>query len=593
MSATTLTDQLGRMITAPAPDESPADTLARLATTTLVAVDVETTGTTWADTLRTVQLGTMHEALVLRADVPGHMGQLREWFASTSMPLTAHNASFDIRFLVNAKIAGHRELWDRMIDTLLLDQLIRPGDGWTRPEHGLKAATRVWCGDAATAADAKDAMKKWWRSLGIKTEAAGWRESPLDGAPYLLYGAADVFDGATLAATLVPLVDGLLGQTVREREHRIARLVHGITMRGMRIDVTAVRKDLEVGEAEAAAMREHLITRYGIANPASGPQLLTWFAGHGVQTTSTAEAALLALGLDGEPATFRTDLLAWRERSKAVSTYLRPLAATPADADGVARLHPDFGTLDARTGRMASRGPNVQNFPPNLRKYVVAEPGMSLVDADFSAVEVRIAAGFAKDAALMQTFCEGRDPYIAAAEAAWGSAPDEATRKANRSRAKPLLLGHIYGRGPNTIAAALGVSREEAVTLQARLDAAMPDVPRYVARARARVATGRTAGRLPSGRVVQVHPATQYTAAVNSVVQGHGRELLADALLALDDAGLGEVVWLPVHDEWILQAPIAKAEEICRVLEQAMTMQVGEVPVTAEAAVMGQVWSKL
>jgi hypothetical protein len=78
--------------------------LNRLSMAPIVAVDVETTGTAWTDTLRTVQLGSTREALVLRADLPEHMNALRNWFGYTTMPLTAHNATFDIRFLVNAGV---------------------------------------------------------------------------------------------------------------------------------------------------------------------------------------------------------------------------------------------------------------------------------------------------------------------------------------------------------------------------------------------------------------------------------------------------------------------------------------------------------
>ncbi|MCA9240502.1 MAG: hypothetical protein KDA37_09895, partial [Planctomycetales bacterium] len=534
------------------------------------------------------------EALIVRADCPRHMERLREWLGTTSMPLTAHNASFDIRVLVNAAIAGHKALWDRMIDTYILDVLMRPGDGWTRPEHGLKPATAAWCGGGATAADAKEGMQRWWRGLGLKTETAGWRECPADGLPYLLYGAADVFDGVTLAGTLLPLVDSMLGRDVREREHTIARLVHGITMRGLRVDVEAAAAAAESAEVDVEALRDRLTSRYGVANPASNPQVQSWFARVlGAAPISTSAEELLALDLDGEPAAFRSDLLAWRERGKLLSTYLRMLAATPADADGAHRLHPTFGTLDARTGRFASRDPNVQNFPADMRKFVVAEPGMTLIDADFSAVEVRIAAAFAEDAALTETFRSGGDPYAAAAEAAWGAAPDAATAKANRTRAKPLLLGHIYGRGPKKIATALGITIAEARVLQQRMTAAMPDMPRYIAAARGTAAGGDGATRITGGRVVQVHPCTQFNSSVNSIVQGSGRELLVDALLALEAAGLGDSLWLPVHDEWVLQVPESDADALCALLAEAMTRQVGAVPIVAEAKVMGREWQKL
>lgn len=589
----TLTDPLGRLIIAPGPGDGPGDILARLATAELVAFDVETTGVGWHDTLRTVQLGTVEEALILRADLSEHMDPLREWFATTHMPLTAHNAGFDIRFLVHAGLASHRSLWDRLIDTRMLDQLLRPGDGWTEPDHGLKPATKIWCGDTATAADAKEQLVAWWKTLGIKNDADGWRDCPLDGEPYLLYGAADVFDTATLATTLTPLVDGLLGEHVRRREHRAAGLVHGITMRGMVVDVDAAKRDAELAEAEVAAMREGLISRYGIANPGSPVQVIRWFGDRGVQIDSSREEVLTGLALDGEAEQFRTDLLAWKERDKSTGSFLRKLANTQVDADGVARIHPQFDVLGARTGRMTSSNHNMQQFPPDMRGYVKAESGQVLVDADFSAVEIRVAAAFAKDARLTEAFCEGGDPYILTSEAAWGPAPDLETRKARRQAAKPILLGHVFGRSPNTLAKQLDIPAESAKAILRSLDDTMPGVPRYIAGARARTATGTTTVAYASGRVGQVHPANYHTAAVNTEIQGSARELLIDALIALDDAGLGEHLWLPIHDEWVLQVPAERAEEACAALERAMTMSAGAVPIVAEAGVMGTSWGKM
>lgn len=586
-------DPLGRLVTSCTPDDVPTEVLARMSQADLVAVDVETTGVTWHDDLRLVQLGTQHEALVLRADVPTHMDALRQWFAETDMALTAHNAGFDIGFLVRAGLGDHKALWDRMVDTLILDKLLRPGDGWTSPKHDLKSVTRAWCGDAATADDAKDELEAWWASLGIAKDA-GWRDCPLDGVPYVLYGAADVFDGWTLATTLLPMVDGLLGREVRYREHRIARLVHGITMRGHRLDIDALRADTAAAKVADADRKTALTKRYGIKNPGSNPQITDWFGDRGIAIESTSEEALAALDLSGAEAEFRRDLLEWREGHKLLSTYLEPWSATPADPDGHARLRPSLGTLAARTGRMSCDAPNLQNVPPQLRKYLLAEPGNVLIGADFSAVEVRIAAAFARDQALAQTFLAGEDPYTAAAAAAWGDSDDPDTAKAQRNRAKPLLLGHIYGRGANSVAGALNISSSEAQRLQTRLNAAMPEVPKYVARARSRVAMGKTAGKLPggSGRLLQTHPAAYYTSAVNSGVQGYGRELLVNALLALDDAGLGDAVWLPIHDEWLLQVETDQVEEATSLLEQAMTQTVMGVPVTAEAELVGTAWRK-
>lgn len=589
-----LTDPLGRPIHAPDPDESAAEVLDLIARADIVAFDVETTGNTAAAVLRTVQLGTLEESVHLRAESPVHMDEVRRWFATTQMPLTAHNAGFDIGHLHRAGIADARRLWERTVDTLILDRLLRPGDGTTDPKHDLKNATRAWCGGAATSADAKAELMAWGRSLGLKTHARTYAECPIDGEPYILYGAADVFDSATLVRALLPLADAALGRDAVEREHRLASLIHRMLLRGMKIDAEAVQRDAPALYAQVAEMRDALTADYGIENPASQPQLLAWFTDRDVPIPNTRQAVLEELELDGEPAKFRDALLAWRAESKVLNTYVKALANAPADADGIPRFHPDLKALGARTGRMTCGAPNMQNVPKQLRGYVVAEPGHTLVAADFNAVEVRVAAGLAADERLTTAFLRGEDCYAAAATVAWGEPPtDEAEYKQWRNRAKPLLLGHIFGRGAKSVAGGIGTTVEDARERQRALDAAMPSVREFNLRTRAEVSMGKTIHRLPSGRVVQVHPLGYYTQSVNSRVQGGARDLLVAATVALDDAGFGDALWLPIHDEWILQVRDEDVPAAMEALNKAMSLTVGAVPIKADAEVMGKSWKKL
>ena len=593
----TLSDPLGRPIHVPDPSESPDGVLVRMAAADIVAFDVETTGKGDDAVLRTVQFGTAEETVHLRADSAIHRDAVRAFLADTRAPLTAHSAAFDIGHLHRAGLADAAALWERTIDTLILDKLLRPGDGrgGKRGDSSLslKAATRAWCGDAATSADAKEALLAWGETLGLKTAARVYADCPVDGEPYIRYGAADVSDSSALVRVLLPLADAAIGREVVEREHRLASRIHQMVLRGMRVNTEAVRRDEPEIFSQVAGMRTSLIERYGVENPASTQQVVAWFNTRGYAITSSREEVLTKLPLEGEEAAFREDLLAWRGQSKTLSSFFKALSNAPADQDGVSRLHPDLKPLGARTGRMACSAPAAQNVPAELRPYVKAEPGHTFIGADYNAVEVRVAGGESGDEKLIGAFLRGEDCYEFASSIVWGPPPEEKSeRKRWRSRGKPVLLGDIYGRGAVSIAADLGTSTDDAKARQRTIRAAMPQLTAHIDGVRATISAGRTAHRLPSGRVVQVHPLQYYTAGFNTRVQGAARDLLVDATLRLDDAGLGHLLFLPIHDEWVLQVPHEQVQAAMEALGAAMTTSYGAVPIIAQPEILGESWRK-
>jgi DNA polymerase I len=97
---------------------------------------------------------------------------------------------------------------------------------------------------------------------------------------------------------------------------------------------------------------------------------------------------------------------------------------------------------------------------------------------------------------------------------------------------------------------------------------------------------------LPSGRRAAVDSDRRY-ANLNYFVQGTARDIFADALLRLDEAGWGERLWLVIHDEIILDVPEDQAQAACTALEAAMTTPFLGVPITAEAKVIGPRWGHL
>src|SRR5690625_4058459 len=107
------------------------------------------------------------------------------------------------------------------------------------------------------------------------------------------------------------------------------------------------------------------------------------------------------------------ELLNYREKNKLLSTYIDALPELIREASG--RLHANYNQNGTKTGRFSSNGPNLQNIPPESRGMFVAPSGQYIVNADFSAQEVRIIASLSKEDVLLKAFAEGMDAYASLA----------------------------------------------------------------------------------------------------------------------------------------------------------------------------------
>jgi uracil-DNA glycosylase family 4 len=160
----------------------------------------------------------------------------------------------------------------------------------------------------------------------------------------------------------------------------------------------------------------------------------------------------------------------WKGYDKLISTYVVGMERY-IRADG--RVHPNFMLDGARTGRASCREPNAQNIPRDAdsaegkmaRDCFVASPGCLLVQADFSQLEIRVAAALSGDEAMRSIFLEGADFHQRTAEfiapIVWKIRPDQVTKK-HRSGAKSFVFGLIYGMSDEGVAARAGCSLEDA-----------------------------------------------------------------------------------------------------------------------------------
>lgn len=184
--------------------------------------------------------------------------------------------------------------------------------------------------------------------------------------------------------------------------------------------------------------------------------------GKKTKTGWSTNAAVLEELADDHPIV--ADILEYRTVAKLKSTYCDGLVKVIGE-DG--RIHSSLNQTETRTGRISSSEPNLQNIPvrkpigSELRKFFVAKPGYTLVDADYSQIELRVLAAVADDKNMIDAFKSGEDIHAITASQVFGVPLDYVT-PLMRSNAKAVNFGIVYGIGAFSLSKQLGISRAEA-----------------------------------------------------------------------------------------------------------------------------------
>lgn len=285
-------------------------------------------------------------------------------------------------------------------------------------------------------------------------------------------------------------------------------------------------------------------------------------------------------------------LLEYRQLAKLKSTYTDGLLKVIAP-DG--RIHSSFNQVETRTGRISSTEPNLQNIPVRseagreLRRYFVPRAGWSLVDADYSQIELRILAHVANDSAMIDAFNRGVDIHTLTASQVFHMPLDMVT-PLMRSRAKAVNFGIVYGIGAFSLSQDIGVSVKEADSYIKGYLSTFSGVQKYmddvIAQAHEKGYVETLLGRrrsLPeltsSNRNLRNFGER---VARNTPIQGTAADIIKIAMIRVHDRlkkeGMNARLILQVHDELIVEAPAGertKAEQILREeMEGAMALTV-------------------
>ena len=448
-----------------------------------IGLDTETTALSPRDgKVRLLQLATPEETFVIDLFEVTDMSPLKEVLEAGPVKV-GHNLKFDHQFLH----ALYGVSLSPVFDTMLAAQVLSGGN--YAASYSLEAVAERYLDE----------------SLDKSEQRSDW-SGELSGAQ-LEYAARD-------ARILLPLRERLAGALEEEELGRISSIefeavatIAEMELAGVKLDV-ARWGELEVAVRERrdrAAERlesffpppEGVLPLEGLGprlNLNSPKQITDAFGTLGIELPDTKVWTLLKVDHPAAKA-----LLEYRELQKKLGTYLETYPNFISPKTG--RIHANFLQCRVPTGRLACAAPNIQQIPheDEFRRCFVAESGNTLVISDYSQIELRILAEVSDDQAFVSAFQRGDDLHRLTAATMYNVSMVEVT-KDQRTAAKRINFGLMYGRGARSLSAQLGTDEERGRQLIDEYFANYPKVQRYLQRTANRAMRDRTLRTL-AGRV--------------------------------------------------------------------------------------------
>lgn len=291
------------------------------------------------------------------------------------------------------------------------------------------------------------------------------------------------------------------------------------------------------------------------------------------------------------------DILEYRKVTKIRNTYA---AALPQLADGDSRIHTDFKQALTATGRLSSTEPNLQNIPirtkmgREMRRYFKSQHGYTLIDADYSQIELRLLAHISGDYNMCEAFRESVDIHRKTASAVFG-VPEEMVNDEMRKRAKAVNFGIVYGISGFSLANDIGTTPTEASRYIKNYLHNYPSIDAYLENA-VKEATELGYTVTPMGRRRYIPELTAQNGnlrafgkrvAMNAPIQGAAADIMKLAMIkvdnALKDEGLDAKIVMQVHDELVIEVRDDLADICAKIVKREMENAVSlSIPLTVD-----------
>jgi DNA polymerase-1 len=278
-------------------------------------------------------------------------------------------------------------------------------------------------------------------------------------------------------------------------------------------------------------------------------------------------------------------ILAQRELAKLINTYTDVLA-NAIDSE-TRRIHATFQQTTGVSGRLITTDPDLQRTPirtpegKRIRRAFVAPPGMQIVSADWSQIELRVLAHFSKDPRLVEAFRDNLDLHRRTAGILFGVSPDAVT-PSQRGVGKTVNFATIYGQGATALGQILGIPRKDAQLYIEQYFTYYAEVRRWLDRTISEAhETGYVTTLLGRRRYIpelSMRNDSDRSAgeriAANTPIQGSAADLCKLAMLTIDrklqGVAPGARMLLQIHDELVFEAPEAEVEPVKALVEHSM-----------------------
>lgn len=424
---------------------------------------------------------------------------------------------------------------------------------------------------------------------GVGKKAIPFSEVPLDRATE--YAAEDADVTWRLHKCLKPRLALEGGTRIYERVERpLIPVVAAMERNGVKVDRQRLARlsgefAIEIGKLEGEI---HALAgqEFTIGSPKQLGDILFEKLGYkggrkGKSGQYSTDQAILE-GLTAQGAGIAQKVLDWRQLAKLKSTYTDALQEAINPDTG--RVHTSYSLVGAQTGRLSSTDPNLQNIPirtpigRQIREAFVAEDGNVLLAADYSQIELRLAAHMADVPPLKEAFAAGEDIHARTALEMYGE-----VNRDTRAQAKTINFAILYGISRWGLATRLGVEPDEAQAIIDRYFQRFPGIQRYIVatleqvreRGYSETLFGRKTWFPRIGSQNQAERQGSERAAINAPIQGTSADIIKRAMArmmpALEAAGLSQVrMLLQVHDELVFELPEGDVAAAGPVIERVM-----------------------
>jgi len=509
------------------------------------------------------------------------LAEFSEIFSDPDKQLVAQNWKYDYKVMLAAGV----KVQCRVFDTMLAHYILQPD-----LKHGMDYLAEVELGYRTI--PITDLLGK--RGKQQKTMADIPPEQVRD------YACED----ADITLRLADLFEDRIGKDTPERriletlEMPLVPVLADMELEGVRLDVDALGNMAQGLEEDLAKLKESIQGHAGVPFSLDSPRQLGEVLFDHLKIAEKAKKTKTGQYATGEDILQKLvgvhpiveEVLEYRQLNKLLSTYVRPLPELVDEATG--RVHTQYMQAVAATGRLSSTHPNLQNIPirtargREIRKaFVPRNEHHVLLAADYSQVELRIVAALSGDRGLCQAFLDGADIHTATAAKVFSVAPEEVDR-GQRSQAKAVNFGILYGQGAFGLAENLKIPRREAKSIIEAYFMEFPDLKAYqtqlVEQAKANGYVETILGRkrwLPD--ITSANAVVRGFAernAVNAPIQGSAADIIKVAMVRIQEAlsqqGHEARMILQVHDELVFDVPKDEVDAVTELVKTHMEQAV-------------------